>query len=82
MCRREAHPLGGLEREGQDMPSHGKLTLYIDDKAVGSAEIKTQPGNFSLVGEGLNVGQDVGELVTDDYPGELRGRSPAAQSSR
>jgi hypothetical protein len=49
MCRREAHPLGGFEREGQDMTSHGKLTLYIDDKAVGSAEIKTQPGNFSLV---------------------------------
>jgi hypothetical protein len=50
------------------MPSHGTLTLYIDDKAVGSAEIKTQLGNFSLVGEGLNVGKDVGEPVTDDYP--------------
>ena len=30
----------------------------------------TQPGNFSLVGEGLNVGKDPGEPVTDDYPGE------------
>jgi arylsulfatase len=59
-----------FEREGQDMPTHGKLTLYINDKAVGSAEIKTQPGNFSLVGEGLNVGKDPGEPVTDDYPGE------------
>ena len=29
----------------------------------------TQPGNFSLVGEGLNVGRDPGEPVTDDYPG-------------
>jgi len=59
-----------FEREGQDMPAHGKLTLYINDKAVGSGEIKTQPGNFSLVGEGLNVGQDPGEPVTSDYAGE------------
>jgi hypothetical protein len=29
----------------------------------------TQPGNFSLVGEGLNVGKDPGEPVTTDYPG-------------
>jgi len=59
-----------FEKEGDDMPTHGTLTLYIDDEAVGSAEIKTQPGNFSLVGEGLNVGRDGGEPVTDDYPGE------------
>ena len=51
------------------MPTTGTLTLYIDDDEVGSAEIKTQPGNFSLVGEGLNVGRDVGEAVTDDYAG-------------
>ena len=59
-----------FEREGEDMPTHGTLTLYIDDKAVGSAEIKTQPGNFSLVGEGLLVGKDGGEPVTDDYAGD------------
>ena len=29
----------------------------------------TQPGNFSLVGEGLNVGIDLGVPVTDDYAG-------------
>ena len=29
----------------------------------------TQPGNFSLVGEGLNVGKDGGEPVTSDYEG-------------
>ena len=28
-----------------------------------------QPGNFSLVGEGLNVGRDPGEPVTGAYPG-------------
>ena len=29
-----------------------------------------EPGKFSLAGEGLNVGQDRAEPVTDDYPGE------------
>ena len=54
-------------KEGNDMPTRGTLTLYIDDKAVGSAEIKTQPGNFSLVGEGLCVGRDSGEPVAAEY---------------
>jgi arylsulfatase A-like enzyme len=58
-----------FEREGDDMPTHGTLTLYVDDRPVGSGSIKTQPGNFSLVGEGLNVGRDGGESVTDDYHG-------------
>jgi arylsulfatase len=56
-------------REGDDMPTHGTLTLYVDDEEVGSGEIVTQPGNFSLVGEGLNVGKDPAEPITDDYPG-------------
>jgi arylsulfatase A-like enzyme len=59
-----------FEKKGDEMPTHGTLTLYIDDEAVGSAEIKTQPGNFSLVGEGLAVGRDGGEPVTEDYPGD------------
>ena len=58
-----------FEREGDGMPSEGTLTLHIGEKAVGDGKIKTQPGFFSLVGEGLNVGKDGGEPVTDDYPG-------------
>ncbi|HSC50848.1 MAG TPA: arylsulfatase [Gaiellaceae bacterium] len=57
-------------REGDSMPSTGTLSLFIDDKKVGEGTIMTQPGNFSLVGEGLNVGQDPASPVTDDYPGE------------
>ena len=48
--------------------AHGTLTLLIDDKAVGSSQIKTQPGMFSLAGEGLNVGKDGGEPVTRRLP--------------
>jgi arylsulfatase len=56
-------------KEGDDMPTTGTLTLYIGDEKVGEGRIVTQPGNFSLVGEGLNVGRDPAEPVTDDYPG-------------
>ena len=47
----------------------GTLSLYIDEEKVGEAKIKTQPGKFSLAGEGLNVGKEGAEPVTDDYPG-------------
>jgi arylsulfatase A-like enzyme len=58
-----------FERQGTGMPTTGTLSLFVDDKKVGEGQIMTQPGNFSLVGEGLNVGKDAGEPVTDDYPG-------------
>jgi arylsulfatase A-like enzyme len=58
-----------FERDGTTMPTTGTLSLFVDDKKVGEGQIMTQPGNFSLVGEGLNIGKDAGEPVTDDYPG-------------
>jgi arylsulfatase len=58
-----------FEREGDEMPARGTLSLYINEKQVGEGTIMTQPGKFSLAGEGLNVGKDGGEAVTDDYPG-------------
>jgi arylsulfatase len=72
----EAIPTGrhvfsaSFEREGNSMPTEGTLTLHIGQDKVGEDRIKTQPGKFSLAGEGLNVGKDGGEPVTDDYPGE------------
>jgi arylsulfatase len=56
-------------KEGDGMPTTGTLSLLINDEKVGEGRIMTQPGNFSLVGEGLNVGKDPGEPVTADYPG-------------
>ena len=58
-----------FEKEGDSMPTTGTLSLFIDDEKVGEGKIMTQPGNFSLVGEGLNVGKDGGEPVTSDYSG-------------
>jgi arylsulfatase len=58
-----------FEKDGDTMPTEGTLTLHFNDRAVGERRIRTQPGKFSLAGEGLNVGRDGGEPVTDDYPG-------------
>src|SRR5580704_8842914 len=59
-----------FEREGDSMPAQGTLTLHMRDKAVGEGQIKTQPGKFSIAGEGLNIGKEGAEPVTDDYPGD------------
>ena len=60
-----------FEKDGEDPPhvSTGILSLYHGDRKVGEGRIKTQPGMFSVAGEGLAVGRDTGEPVTDDYPG-------------
>ena len=54
------------------MPTTGTLSLFIDDEKVGEGKIMTQPGNFSLVGEGLNVGRDPGRAGDR----RLRGGTP------
>jgi arylsulfatase A-like enzyme len=61
-----------FDKDGEDPPgiSTGILSLYHRDKKVGEQRIKTQPGGFALAGEGLCVGRDSGDPVTDDYPGE------------
>jgi len=53
--------------EEATMSAVGTLTLYIDDEAVGSAEITTQPGFFGLTGDGLCVGRDGNSPVSPDY---------------
>jgi arylsulfatase len=60
-----------FDKDGEDPPgtATGILSLYHGDQKVGEGRIKTQPGKFSLAGEGLCVGRDSGEPVTDDYPG-------------
>ena len=58
-----------FEKDSDTMPTEGTLTLHFNDQPVGEGRIRTQPARFSLAGEGLNVGRDGGEPVTDDYPG-------------
>ncbi|MCB1004179.1 MAG: arylsulfatase [Acidimicrobiales bacterium] len=45
----------------------GTLTLYVDDEAVASDSIVTQPGYFCLTGDGISVGRDSGSAVSPHY---------------
>jgi arylsulfatase len=56
----------------ETMSATGTLTLFIDMKPVGKAEIRTQPGYFSLAGDGLCVGRDSGSPVSADYAAPFR----------
>jgi arylsulfatase len=60
-----------FEKTGEEPKgvAQGTLSLYHGDRLVGEGKIRTQPGKFSIGGEGLNAGRDGGEPVTDDYPG-------------
>jgi arylsulfatase len=60
-----------FEKDGEDstFSALGVASIFHGDTKVGEAKITTQPGKFSLAGEGLTVGRDSGEAVTDDYPG-------------
>jgi arylsulfatase len=55
-----------LESQEDGVPV-GKAALYINDKLVAEAKIKTQPSKFSLAGEGLCIGRDSGTAVSSDY---------------
>jgi arylsulfatase len=61
-----------FDKEGEDPKgtAHGLLSLYHGDQKVGEGRIRTQPGKFSIAGEGLCVGRDSGEPVTGDYSGQ------------
>jgi arylsulfatase len=63
------------EKAGEHGESLGTAKLYVDDKVVAEAPLKTQPGKFTLSGDGLCVGYDSGDAVSQEYkaPGTFKG---------
>jgi arylsulfatase len=63
------------EKAGGHGESIGKTKLYVNNKVVDEGPMKTQPGKFTLSGDGLCVGYDSGDAVSDGYktPGEFQG---------
>ena len=53
----------------------GETRLYVNDKVVAKGPMKTQPGKFTLSGDGLCVGCDSGDNVSEEYksPGTFTG---------
>jgi len=63
------------ESAGKHGESIGKAKLYVNDKAVAEGPMKTQPGKFTLSGDGLCIGRDSGDNVSQEYkaPGTFKG---------
>jgi hypothetical protein len=55
------------EGMGEHRESLGTGRLYVDDDVVAQAPLRTQTGHFSLCGEGLSIGRDTGDAVSEQY---------------
>ena len=60
---------------GPHKESVGTMKLYVNDKVVAEGPMKTQPGKFTLSGDGLCIGYDSGDAVSGEYktPGTFHG---------
>ena len=63
------------DKSGEHGESLGTAKLYIDDQVVAQGPLKTQPGKFTLSGDGMCVGYDSGDAVSQEYttPGTFKG---------
>ncbi|WP_273028411.1 arylsulfatase [Massilia timonae] len=55
------------ERMGEYKESYGPARLYVDERIVAEAPIRTMTGHFAITGEGLCIGYDSGDGVSNDY---------------
>ena len=55
------------EKSGPHGEAIGKTQLYVDETVVAEGPMKTQPGHFSLTGDGICVGYDSEDQVTEEY---------------
>lgn len=72
------HRLGmefSRETAGDYGESHGTTTLFVDDKVASKGPMRAQAGKFTLSGDGLCVGFDSGDNVSQHYknPGTFTG---------
>jgi arylsulfatase len=63
------------EKAGEHGESIGTAKLYIDEQAVAEGPLRTQPGKFTLSGDGLCAGYDSADAVSQEYkaPGRFKG---------
>jgi hypothetical protein len=63
------------EKSGEHGESIGTAKLYVNDKEVSKIPMRVQVGKFTLSGDGLCVGFDSGDAVSELYktPGEFKG---------
>jgi arylsulfatase A-like enzyme len=61
--------------EGPHKESLGTTRLYVNDKVVAEGPMRAQVGKFTLCGDGLCIGRDSADAVSQEYkaPGTFRG---------
>jgi arylsulfatase len=63
------------EKAGPNQESMGTTKLYVNDKVVATGPMRAQVGKFTLAGDGLCIGRDSGDNVSQEYkaPGTFKG---------
>jgi hypothetical protein len=63
------------ESTGKNGESIGKTKLYVNDEVVAEGPMRTQAGKFTLSGDGLCIGYNSGDAVSQQYkaPGTVKG---------
>jgi len=63
------------ESAGKYKESVGTTKLYVDNKVVAQGKMRAQVGKFTLAGDGLCIGRDSGDNVSQEYkaPGTFKG---------
>src|SRR5262249_19032101 len=63
------------DHAGEHGESLGKATLYVNEHIEAQGDMRTQAGKFTLSGDGLCIGRDSGDAVSEDYksPGTFTG---------
>lgn len=63
------------EGAGEHGESLGTTTLYVGEQVAAQGPMKTQLGKFTLSGDGLCIGRDSGDAVSEEYitPGTFTG---------
>jgi Arylsulfatase A and related enzymes len=55
------------EGAGEHGESLGTTTLYVGEQVAAQGKMRTQLGKFTLSGDGLCIGRDSGDAVSEDY---------------
>jgi arylsulfatase len=55
------------EGVGKYKENLGQMKLYVNEKVAAEGPMKTQLGKFTLSGDGLCVGYDSGDAVSQEY---------------
>jgi len=63
------------EKAGEHHETLGQAKLYVNKQVVAEGPMRTQAGKFTLSGDGLCVGYDSGDAISQEYktPGKFKG---------